>query len=267
MNDRGYDIKNYIGFKRGEPDVRFNGRDDITNRILSPKEEEVITELASYIIQSLGGLMYPQKINFVRNRYKPRAHASDSTKLGVHINVGELIDDPTLFESPDAWRIELAKNKFKKVLAHEIGHVLENQNPWLGAASREYVKSQATSDKPIPINNIPDGFGGFGQYDDHEIAYPGNYIHPYVGKVYMTDNKGFSPTEVISMATERILMPDGYGSGLQTMFKKSPEHLHFALGAIIASMEHREDEDEYSEYKPNNSLKKYYKALYKKMVK
>lgn len=257
MNDRGYDIKNYIGFSRGEPDPKFNDRDDIVNRVLSPKEEEVITELASDIIQNLGGLMYPQKINFVRNRYKDRAYASTTNRSHLHINVGVGIDDPTLF-GPNA---EPARNRLKAVLAHELGHVLEDQNPWLGAASREYVKAHRTSDKLVPLNKIPELHGG---YRDSEEAYLGNYIHPYVGKVYPMD-RGYSPTEVISMAVERILVGDGFSNGLDAMFKNSPEHLHFALGAIIASMEHREeDEDDYSEQEPKNKLKKYYRALSKK---
>lgn len=101
---------------------------------------------------------------------------------------------------------------------HELGHILEDQNPRLAQAARDWRDSKATG-PAVPLNDLT----GTNIYDDDELALPGNYVSKYVAKVY---NDG--STEVLSVGFEYFASDEA----LLRLAQKDPEHFHFMLGVI-----------------------------------
>jgi hypothetical protein len=104
---------------------------------------------------------------------------------------------------------------------HEYAHFMEYENPQLAFASRKFIEDQATSSEPARLKDITGE-----NYRDHEMAFPGNFIHPYVGKIYGPAGEG---TEVISMGVEQFTDP----KRMSEFYKRDPEHFNFILGAIL----------------------------------
>ena len=105
------------------------------------------------------------------------------------------------------------------VFWHEFGHHLEYSNPEYKQAATEWRNARATSDKPVKLSAL-DPFAG---YKDDEVALPGRFIHPYVGKVYARGS-----TEVISMGLERFSRP----SDMADFYRKDREHFLLILGML-----------------------------------
>ena len=105
---------------------------------------------------------------------------------------------------------------------HEYAHFMEYENPQLAFASRKFIEDQATSSEPARLKDIT----GDPNYRDHEMAFPGNFIHPYVGKIYGPAGEG---TEVISMGVEQFTDP----KRMSEFYRQYPEHFNFILGAIL----------------------------------
>ena len=101
-------------------------------------------------------------------------------------------------------------------LYHEVGHLLEAQSLETVQAAWGFRIARAEGDaKPMG-----------GQYDDDEIAYPGKYIDPYVGKVYK-ENGG--PTEVLSMGIQHFSTPED----MMSLYEQDPEHFFLTIGALL----------------------------------
>lgn len=108
------------------------------------------------------------------------------------------------------------------VVFHEYAHHMEYENPRLAVASRKFIEDQATSSEIMKLKDIT----GDQNYGDNEMAFPGNFIHPYIGKIY---GHAGSPTEVISMGVEQFTDP----RQMAFFYKQYPEHFNFTLGAIL----------------------------------
>jgi hypothetical protein len=105
---------------------------------------------------------------------------------------------------------------------HEYAHHMEYENPQLAVASRKFIEDRAWSSKTMKLKDI----AGDQSYDDTEMAFPGNFITPYVGKIY---GPAGSSTEVISVGVEQFTDP----KQMAFFYKKYPEHFNFILGAIL----------------------------------
>jgi hypothetical protein len=110
----------------------------------------------------------------------------------------------------------------REAVFHEYAHFSEFENKQLAVASRKFIEDRATSSEPMKMNDIT-GYGGYG---DNEMAFPGNFIHPYVGKIY---GPAGTYTEVVSMGVEKFMSPDR----MAYFYKRDPEHFNFVLGAIL----------------------------------
>lgn len=117
--------------------------------------------------------------------------------------------------------INVGKNNNKSVTMHEIGHHIEFENPQLKKAANEWMRSRATSLETQKLKDMVKG----SSYKDPEVAYPGNYIDPYVGKVYDDGS-----TEVISMALQHFSDPES----MRRLKRKDPEYFYFALGILLS---------------------------------
>jgi hypothetical protein len=106
----------------------------------------------------------------------------------------------------------------KHHLFHEVAHHLEKTDNEIFEAAEEFRAKRATSSK-IEKLDVP-GVG------DEEVGYKGNYLHPYMGKVY----NGQKSTEIISVAMELMATP----RGMKRLHEQDPELFSFILGIITA---------------------------------
>ena len=115
----------------------------------------------------------------------------------------------------------LFKGQFsKRTVFHELGHCLESCSNFSVACSRRFVTDNATGGQERL--SVITGHRG---YKANEIAYRGNYISPYVGKVY-----GDHASEVFSMGIERL----SDAKSLVDFIQVAPEHASLIFGVCLA---------------------------------
>lgn len=151
-------------------------------------EIETLDRVTGHKVTTLRQLAYKE----------PRAYAS---RNGL-INVG-------LEKTPAAQR---------NTLWHEFGHHLEYSTPGVLEASKGFIKDRASGAPPELLRKIT----GSNNFDLDEVAYPGNFISPYVGKIYPNS------TEVVSMGLERLSTP----ASIQSFYRQDPDHFFYVLGLI-----------------------------------
>jgi hypothetical protein len=81
------------------------------------------------------------------------------------------------------------------VMAHELGHFLEDKNRELLRRSREFVARRTAGEAAQRLSDLYPGSG----YDLDEMARPDKFIHPYIGKDYGDDG-----SEVMSMGLQYL---------------------------------------------------------------
>lgn len=123
----------------------------------------------------------------------------------------------------------------KRTLFHELSHVVEANSGFSGLCSKDFVRERATSDKPQRLNMLCPGF----KYKNDEVAYPDNFIDPYVGKAYSDENA----TEVLSMGIERLTSPDLFYSFVMA----DGAHCNYILGVCTAREQFGRKRFEYTE--------------------
>jgi hypothetical protein len=120
--------------------------------------------------------------------------------------------------------VNLGSEPDKATTFHEMAHHIEYENPALARAALAWVRERATG-KPKSLNKLCK----VNDYDRTEIAYPGNFIDPYVGKVYRDEHRKQTPhSEVISMGVERFSSP----AAMMSLYVGDPEHFYFTLGVL-----------------------------------
>lgn len=103
-----------------------------------------------------------------------------------------------------------APAQWRASVFHEMGHFLESSSSNNKQASNSFIKSKAEG----PLQSL-NSIMKVTKYDLSEMAYPGKFITPYVGKVYKSGD-----TEVISVGLEHFSSP----LGLSKLFKADPQH-------------------------------------------
>jgi hypothetical protein len=116
----------------------------------------------------------------------------------------------------------------RSTVFHEYAHHMEFENTQLAVASRKFIEDRATSSEIMKLNDITKSKEkyGFDLYGDDEMAFPGNFISPYVGKIY---GSAGTSTEVISMGIEQFADP----KQMVSFYGRDPGHFNFVLGAIL----------------------------------
>lgn len=108
---------------------------------------------------------------------------------------------------------------------HETAHHIEFSRPEVQKASQEFIQSRATSLTPQKLSDIT----GRKHFADSEVALPGKFIHPYVGKIYEEQN-GIKPSEVVSMGVQDFSHP----SSMKSLYTEDREHFNYALGVLLS---------------------------------
>lgn len=93
--------------------------------------------------------------------------------------------------------IELGGRPDKRVLFHELAHNLESDVLAKELANGFLIKRRE-SPETYSLNRLVKGSG----FNSHEKAYKDDFVNPYIGKVYRTEN-----TEVFSMGVETLADP------------------------------------------------------------
>jgi len=127
------------------------------------------------------------------------------------------------FARPDDFLINIGKatddsKKRSDTMFHEMGHLIESNNKSVFSLCEKFRDSRATGSIQ-KLSKIT----GDNTYRDDEVAYPGRYLRPYVGKVYP-----YQATEVLSFGLEHMADPDS----MTQLYIDDKEYFLFILGAI-----------------------------------
>lgn len=111
----------------------------------------------------------------------------------------------------------------KDVTYHEFSHTLEYQHQEIAQANKKWIQNRATG-TPKPLRSLIPG----ANYGSQEIAYPDNFISPYVGKKYK-DDPGNDATEALSVGIQHFTD----AQNMKKLYQKDPEHFYLTVGSII----------------------------------
>jgi hypothetical protein len=122
---------------------------------------------------------------------------------------------------------------------HEITHVVENQNKWMGEWAQNWVKTRAYGKghaglpnavtKPVkmvggkPVYRLSELAGI--DYGPKEIGFADDFAHPYMGKHY-DDYLGLTSTEVWTMAVQEFHSPQS----MFRLYSKHPDLFRMVVG-------------------------------------
>lgn len=122
--------------------------------------------------------------------------------------------------------INLGPQYSKDILFHELGHFLEDQYPAINKLAHDFIQSKATSDTPQSLRKLTGK-----AFNENEMAYPDDFLNPYVGKTYGKPGQG--PTEVISMALQYLTGPKAAAH----LLRKAPDHFALIAGILKSSQD------------------------------
>lgn len=107
---------------------------------------------------------------------------------------------------------------------HEYGHYLEHISPTISKITEDFLERRT---KNAAVKKLADIFPNNG-YKETEVYLDGNFVSPYVGKIYQTidSKKGIASSEVLSVGLQQLFANPVH------FLSKDPEH--FAL--IISAM-------------------------------
>ena len=155
-------------------------------------------ELVVAFDNEIKDLPLQEKLNAASKEYR------ESGVLTPSINVG----DPHKSEA--------------KTIYHEYAHHIEFANRDMASLAQEWLVSRATGDVDT-LNNLT----GTKNYKESEIAVPGPFIHPYVGKIFRLP-ASVPGTEVLSVGLEHFYDP----ARMRELYKGDKEHFYFILGVL-----------------------------------
>jgi hypothetical protein len=124
-------------------------------------------------------------------------------------------------------------------LWHEMMHTVESQRPWMVEAAREWAANRAddlpTANKLLKLRGMESGtrrgkpvfrmtdIVPDSNYSNQEIAWNDDYLNPYMGKVYDSNDS----TEVWTMAVETIASGR---AGMVNLHSKHPDLFRMLVG-------------------------------------
>jgi hypothetical protein len=118
--------------------------------------------------------------------------------------------------------IEVGKNAPSYALWHEVSHHAETENKNILRANEKWREERSLTQNAEKLNDITNS----SKYRNDEIAYRGNYITPYVGRVYTSDVEA---TEVHAVGMEHFHSPQT----MRSLYNKDPEHFNLVLGHLL----------------------------------
>lgn len=163
----------------------------------------------------------------------------DKYKKDIDLNISILKENNlsnTSFES-GKYELEISYNKndlykMRSEIIHEYGHLLEMTNSCLKKESHNFLKSRIKSFKKELLKDfyLKKEVDNYDLSDKIEI-YSGNFIHPYVGRVYFDLSDENANTEVISLGLQMICLDH-----MNFLFR-DPEHFNFIFNILEGNYE------------------------------
>jgi hypothetical protein len=146
------------------------------------------------------GVLTDEKERAFALRYDQRVN------VGLHVYEDGVLDEEGL----------------RKTLFHEMAHHVEfgddpRTPPKYSFAAEGWRDDRAASDEPQKLSELT-GMRGYG---DDEVAMPGDFYHPYLGKVYFDGS-----TEVVAMGMEHFTDP----AAMLKLYGRQPDLFDFVLG-------------------------------------
>lgn len=176
QEQRKLSIEALTGRTKGVP-VSIKADSELTKGDLSQRlksQQEWLSRAFSKPLENV--TTRPVKANVIPLNEKQRAYAYD----------GEIFLTPN-------------DVKGGRTVIHEYAHIVEYGNARVHERCVEFLLNRAQDRTLHKLSDLT----GDPEYADHEVAYKGNYVHPYVGKVYKW--RGYrNSTEVLSMGLERL---------------------------------------------------------------
>ena len=118
---------------------------------------------------------------------------------------------------------EFHHHQNKNVMAHELGHVIEGNDPYVHRMVQMFLNYRVGNEQPVQLNKVlHSGYGDNekGRKDKFDRAFDLNSAY-YCGKDY-----GGRSSEILSMGIQQLEKdPVGF-------FKKDPEYANFVLGVL-----------------------------------
>lgn len=201
-------------------------RSKLTNR-MSFNEADKLIELQGVTISS----NVDKRIkNDIENDINEFVRLTNGRGLGTLQTIGYTM--PRAYANKDRQEINIGGQNdgfySRSTLLHEFGHHVEYSDPKLEKAAQSFIMSRTTSNEIKRLKDLNPDRG----YEDYEMAFPGNFIDPYVGKVYvdgvLTNRTIRGSTEVISMGLQHF----AYSSDMVKLYNRDKEHFYLILGAI-----------------------------------
>jgi hypothetical protein len=124
------------------------------------------------------------------------------------------------------------------VVLHEISHRMEYTVPDLMRLEDQFLRERATGFAPKPLAEIT----GNQAYDAHEVAYEGDFVEPYMGKVYdrvrpwelesVPDRMMITGTPQTGAGELFTMGQEGVWYGRYDLWDKDPEMVSWILGLL-----------------------------------
>jgi len=137
-------------------------------------------------------------------------------------------------------RVRTVNGVWKNVFAHEVGHAMEEKNPWIRVAEHAYMGQRISKDESlIPLSELIGEGGHAGS-----AGFRDKWQHPYAGRVYRfgqiysENNPGvpglpFDNYEILSTGIEGLFFGNSYGADIDD------DHMGFALGILLFAGTHQ----------------------------
>lgn len=133
-----------------------------------------------------------------------------------------------LGETYDGGQINIGEDStylgLSEVMYHEMGHLVEAQNPDIADMNRRWLESRATSTRPQSLRKMT-GLN----YGRKEVALPDQFMSPYVGRIYESADSLDVSTEVFSMGYEHFNNP----ARMIELFEGDREHFDLIVGTLM----------------------------------
>lgn len=192
------------------------------------------------IIERISGLREIQrdagrKLLHVDNPVKIRTNISDeveqrqeirkSSKELSNIISNENLNRVIVIENAEDGRsgvradgvMELSVGAGDAIYAHEVGHILESNDPLVHDLAVAFYERRTAGEQEIPLG---------GSYDESETSKQDDFGNPYTGKVYTNSDGTIRSTEIISMGLEAYFSdPAGFA-------RDDPEHFDLTYMAV-----------------------------------
>lgn len=152
--------------------------DDIgLDPVTSMRAQDLVEEVAGFLPRAMVRAASRNAVGNYRSRPALRVEEQDSVRA---------------YYSNSHLAMVISRQDGRRVVAHELGHWLENNVPGMRSAASAYLRARTAGEEPRRLRELVGSW-----YDDHEVAKPDRFVNPYMGKIYDTGN-----TELVSMLFE-----------------------------------------------------------------